>query len=71
MLRLMFPGSSYAKDENLHEIGWDEWGQAFEANGLALVYDPSSRFNKIVARSTAEAREHGESGVSVHHPHGR
>jgi hypothetical protein len=71
MLRLMFPNAPFAKDEQLQPIGWAEWLEAFDRNGLALVYEPSSRFNKIVARSTAEAREQGESGVSVHHPHGR
>jgi len=71
MLRLMFPDAPFANDEKLREMEWDEWFDAFDANGLALVYDPSSRFNKIVARSTAEARERGESGASVHHPHGR
>jgi len=35
--------------ENLREISWDDWFEAFDANGLALVYDPGSRFNKIVA----------------------
>jgi hypothetical protein len=71
MLRLMFPKAPQAKDENLREMGWDEWFEAFDANELALVFDESSRFNKIVARSTAEARAQGQSGVSVHHPHGR
>jgi hypothetical protein len=71
MLRLMFPDSRFANDENLHEMTWEDWGDAFEANELALIYEPENRFNKIVARSTAAAREHGESKASVHHPHGR
>lgn len=71
MLRLMFPDSPFANDENLRELDWSDWFEAFDANGLALVYDPESRFNKVIARSTAEARAQGESGASVHHPHGR
>jgi len=63
MLRLMFPDSKFADDENLHEVTWDQWAEAFDANRLALVHDPSSRFNKIISRSTAEtAKPHG-------HPH--
>jgi hypothetical protein len=65
MLRLMFPDSSYANDDNLHELSWGDWLEAFDANGLALVFDPSSRFNKIVARETA-ARAHGAAGASHH-----
>jgi hypothetical protein len=71
MLRLMFPDAPFAKDEHLHAIDWAEWFEAFDKNGLALVYEPTSRFSKIIARTTAEAREQGESGASVHHPHGR
>jgi hypothetical protein len=71
MLRLMFPDAPFAKDEQLRAIDWTEWFDAFDRNDLALVYDPTSRFSKIIARSTAEARAQGESGVSVHHPQGR
>jgi hypothetical protein len=71
MLRLMFPDSPFADDEKLREMSWDDWGEAFEANELALIYQPENRFNKIVARSTVAAREQGESKASVHHPHGR
>lgn len=58
MLRIMFPESPRADDENLREMSWDDWLEAFEKNGLALVYDPNGRFNKIVSRETAEARAH-------------
>jgi hypothetical protein len=71
MLRLMFPNTAQANDDNLREMSWADWLRAFDANELALVYDDASRFNKIIARSTAEARAQGESGASVHHPHGR
>jgi hypothetical protein len=52
MLRLMFPGSAQSDDDELEEIGWDEWLQAFDENGLALVHDPEGRFNKLVSRSS-------------------
>jgi hypothetical protein len=71
MLRLMFPDSPFANDDKLHEMSWEDWGKAFEANELALIYEPDNRFNKIVARSTATARERGDNKASVHHPHGR
>jgi hypothetical protein len=70
ILRIMFPGAPNARDENLHEIDWDTWFQAFDANGLALVYEEQtakgqpSRFYKIVSRSTADARAHGERRAS-------
>jgi hypothetical protein len=50
MLRLMFPDSPRADDENLRELGWDEWLRAFDANHLALVFDENDRFNKLVSR---------------------
>jgi len=71
MIRLDFPGFSGAG--SLEEISWDEWFQAFDDNGLALVYQErtadgeQSNFNKIIARETAEAREHGDSHASRHH----
>jgi hypothetical protein len=77
MLRIMFPDSPFANDDNLRELSWDDWFEAFDTNGLALAYEDhtadgkKSRFNKLIARSTAEKRAHGESHASVHHPHGR
>jgi hypothetical protein len=61
LIRLMFPEASQAEDDNLEEISWDEWFQAFDDNGLALVYQEQtaegeeSRFNKLVSRETANA----------------
>jgi hypothetical protein len=77
ILRIMFPEAPYANDENLREMSWDEWFKAFDANDLALVYEETtaqgqpSRFYKMISRETAEARSRGESGASVHHPHGK
>jgi hypothetical protein len=77
MLRIMFPDAPLANDEKLRELDWPRWFEAFEANGLALVCEERtaegqpSRFNKIIAKTTADSRLHGETGASVHHPHGR
>ncbi len=45
-----------APDERLEEIGWDEFFEIFEENGLALLHQDKtadggeSRFNKFVKR---------------------
>jgi hypothetical protein len=51
ILRLMFPDAPQHDDDALEEISWDEWLKAFDDNGLALVYEPDSNFNKLVSRS--------------------
>jgi hypothetical protein len=49
------------EDESLEEISWNEWFEAFDANGLALVYQEQteggeeSRFNKLVSRDSVRA----------------
>jgi hypothetical protein len=55
MLRIDFPG--YSGRESLERIGWDEWFEQFDANGLAFLHrevqhrDGSlDRFNKLVRR---------------------
>lgn len=71
MIRLDFPG--YSGADSLEEISWDQWFKAFDANGLALVYQEKtaggarSNFNKLVARETADARAHGDAHASRHH----
>jgi hypothetical protein len=55
ILRIMFPDAPQHDDENLEELAWDEWLQAFDANGLALVYEPDANFNKLVSRANVEA----------------
>ncbi len=58
LLRIIFPTSRYAKDDNLEEISWDEFFEKFKAAKLALVYEENtaegqpSLFNKIVDRDT-------------------
>jgi hypothetical protein len=48
ILRIKFDDS----DEDLEEISWDEFFDAFDRNRLPLVYDPDpgSRFQKFVSR---------------------
>jgi hypothetical protein len=55
ILRLMFPDAPQHDDDALEEISWDEWLQAFDDNGLALVYEPDGNFNKLVSRANVEA----------------
>jgi hypothetical protein len=54
VLRIDFPG--YSGEETLAELSWDEWFRAFDANKLAFVYQPSTRFSKLVARSASSPR---------------
>jgi hypothetical protein len=71
LLRVDFPGFRGAG--TLEAISWDTWFEGFERNGLAFLFEERtangrlSRFSKLVARETAEARERGEK-TSVHHP---
>jgi len=60
ILRIEFPDAPQSDDDALEEISWDEWFEAFDANGLALVYQEQtsdgqeSRFNKLVSRERVE-----------------
>lgn len=38
-------------EESLEQISWEDWFEAFEANGLALLISPDSGFNKLIARA--------------------
>lgn len=66
IIRIMFPDAQQSEHESLVEISWDEFFRAFEENQLALLYDKSGMFNKIVGRDTAERRAEGEHGASRH-----
>ena len=46
MLRLDFD----EEHDQLQEITWDEWFDAFERNQLAILLSEETRFNKIVSR---------------------
>ena len=54
MIRLDFPG--FSGENSLQEISWDEFFEAFDNNGLALVYQEKtaggqkSNFSKLVSR---------------------
>lgn len=54
ILRIDFPG--YGGGNSLEELDWDSWFDAFEANGLAFLYQEKtadgqqSRFSKLVRR---------------------
>jgi len=63
VLRLDFPG--YSGADSLEHIGWDEWFEKFDENGLALLHQNTtargekSNFNKLVSRETARASRSG------------
>ena len=77
ILRIEFPGAPNADNDALEEISWDEFFEKFDDAKLALLYQEKtangqkSNFNKLIGRETAEAREHGVSHASRHHPRGR
>ena len=59
IVRIEFPGTPNAKEDELDEISWEDFFQQFDENGLALVYQETtaagekSNFNKIVKRDSA------------------
>ena len=57
ILRIAFPGRPQSDDDELEEISWNEWFEAFDANDLAFLYEAEgdSRFNKLVSRANVEA----------------
>lgn len=69
VLRINFPG--YSGDNSLQEIGWDEFFNKFDQNGLALVFQEQtasgerSNFNKLVKRETAEQKNRPRSSKST------
>ncbi|HVH13585.1 MAG TPA: hypothetical protein VM759_11055 [Longimicrobium sp.] len=55
ILRIDFPG--FSGEGSLEEIGWDEWFEKFEENGLAFLHrdiegedGELDRFNKLISR---------------------
>jgi hypothetical protein len=64
ILRIEFPAAPHARDDNLEEIGWDEFFEKFDRGGLAFLYQETtadgrkSNFNKLVSRETAEQKSH-------------
>lgn len=51
ILRIDYPG--FSGQDTLVKMNWDDWFDAFDENRLAFVYQPSTRFSKLVARGTA------------------
>ncbi len=74
IIRLIFPNAPNTKEGSLEEISWEEFFSKFDESNLALLYQEEtasgekSNFNKLIGRETAEARRHGESHASRHHP---
>src|SRR3954462_2555694 len=77
IIRIEFPDAPHSKHDALEEISWEEFFEKFDESDLALLYQEEtaggerSNFNKLIGRETAEAREHGASHASRHHPKGR
>ncbi len=63
VLRIDFPG--FSGEGSLESLEWDRWFKAFDANGLAFLYQDElgsgekSRFNKLVSRD-AGSRQRGK-----------
>jgi hypothetical protein len=55
-IRIMFSDVPHNDGETLEEISWEEWFEALDEHGLALLYQEEtadgeqSRFNKLVSR---------------------
>lgn len=60
ILRIDFPG--YGDDDKLEPLSWEKFFEAFEANGLAFLYQDGkkSRFNKFVSRDNVSNLEESE-----------
>ena len=55
ILRIDYPGFSGV--ETLERMSWDDWFKAFDKNNLAVLYQPSTRFSKLVTRETAAGKK--------------
>jgi hypothetical protein len=57
LLRIDFDDPDGEQDDRLKRIEWDEFFRIFDRNDLAFLYqeEGGSRFNKFVARETAES----------------
>ncbi len=53
MIRIMFPDAPNSEHDELTEIDWDAFFDAFEENRLALLYERDSMFSKLVSRADA------------------
>src|SRR5438128_408306 len=62
LLRIDFPG--FSGEDTLQPIGWDEFFEKFDEQGLAMVYsdEDQSRFNKLVRRDNAKTSSRSGGG---------
>ena len=60
LLRIDFPG--YSGEKSLQHVGWNEFFEKFDEQGLALLYQEEtakgerSNFNKLVSREAAASK---------------
>jgi hypothetical protein len=77
IIRIEFPDAPNSKNDALEEISWEEFFEKFDESNLALLHQGETaggekrNFNKLIGRETADAREHGVSHASRHHPKGQ
>ena len=57
ILRIDYPG--FSGEDTLAKMDWDAWFEAFDANRLAFVYQPSTRFSKLVSRRSVDGKARG------------
>lgn len=62
ILRVDYPG--FSGQDTLVKMDWDQWFEAFDDNGLAFVYQPSTRFSKLVARSGSRSSTPAKTGTA-------
>jgi hypothetical protein len=60
IVRIMFPDAPNSEHDALTEISWDEFFEEFDQRDLALLYENSSMFSKIIGRDTAKKRAEGD-----------
>lgn len=69
ILRIDFPG--FSGEGKLEQLGWDQFFDSFERNGLAFIYQDrtrggqQSRFNKLVSRETVGIEEKPSGGAAA------
>ena len=51
LLRIEF---TEASSDSLDPIEWEEFFEKFDEKGLAFLYQPSSRFNKLISRENTK-----------------
>ena len=64
ILRIDFPG--FSGEDTLEEIGWDEFFDWFDRDGLALLLseEEGNRFNKLVSRTAGSSKKSSKKASS-------